>query len=261
MKLHFSAAKMVFVLALTVVIIGFSAFSQKGKSDKYSFRKETSTTNIDTPAPRIPNRYLTGEDMDKIEAAMKKLDEQMEKLNEQMKKIDFNKVEKEVNAAMQKIDFDKIEKQMNESLRKIDYEKIKRDIRENVEHVQNLEGAKVQMEGAKVQMKSAQAELAKQRANLAINGEVRVNVDKAMRNARESMMKTREELKNLKDFTDELEKDGLINKSENYKIEVRSGELYINNKKQTKEVNNKYRKYYKKENFTINLNESEGVRI
>ncbi len=255
MKLPFSAAKIVFVLASTVVIIGFSAFSQKEKSGKYSFRKETNSTNIDTPAPRIHDRYLTGEDMDKIEAAMKKLDEQIEKLNEQMKKMDFNKAQRELNDAIQRIDFDKIEKQMNESLKKIDFEKMKRDIRERVARVENLDRVKAQMENAKVQLE-------KQRAHIALNrNEVRVNVEKAMKNARESMMNTREELRNMKDFTDQLQKDGLINKSKNYKIEVKSGELYINDKKQTKEVNDKYRKYYKKDTFILNMNEGDGVII
>lgn len=255
MKLHFSATKIVFILALTVIIIGFYAFSQKEKTNRYSFRKETNPTNIDTPTPLIHDRYLTERDMDKIEDAIKKLDEQMEKLNGQMKKMDFSKVQKEVDNAMQKVDFDKIEKRMNESLRKIDVEKMEKDIKESVSRVGNLDGVKAQMQIAKAQLEM-------QRANIDLNRrEAKVNVEKAMRNARESMMKAREELRNLKEFTDQLKNDGLINKNKNYKIEVRSGELYINDKKQSKEVNDKYRKYYKKDNFTINLNEGDGIRI
>ncbi len=110
-------------------------------------------------------------------------------------------------------------------------------------------------------MEVVRTQLEKQRANMDLNSkEFKVNVDKAMRNAKEAMMKAREELQNLKEFTNELEKDGLINKSKHYKIEVKSGELYLNDKKQTKEVNDKYRKYYRKDNFIINLNE-DGIRI
>ncbi len=254
MKQHFSATKIVFVLASTVIIIGFSAFSQKEKNGRYSFRKETNTTNIDTPTPLIHDRYLTEGDMDKIDAAIKKLEEQMEKLNEQMNRMDFNRVQKEANNAMQKVDFDKIERQINESLKKVDYEKMKKDIRESVVQSENFDRMKGQMEVARTQLE-------KQRANMDLNSkEFKVNVDKAMRNAKEAMMKAREELQNLKEFTNELEKDGLINKSKYYKIEVKSGELYLNDKKQTKEVNDRYRKYYRKDNFIINLNE-DGIRI
>jgi hypothetical protein len=41
---------------------------------------------------------------------------------------------------------------------------------------------------------------------------------------------------------------------------VKEGELYINDKKQPKEVSDKYRQYYKKDNFTINMKD-DGIRI
>ncbi len=255
MKLHFSAARIVFVLALTVVIIAFSAFSQKGKPGKYSFRKETNTTNNDTPTPRLHDRYLNLNDLDKVEAAMKKLDAQMEKLDEQMKQMDLSKVQKEVDEALQKVDFEKIQQQIDESIKKMDYEKLKRNVRESVVSVENFDKLKVQMERAKDQLE-------RQKENLALNNNaVKVNIEKAMKNAKESMLNAREELRTLKEFTDQLEKDGLIDKRKDFRIEVRSGELYINGKKQTKEVNDKYRKYYKKDNFSINSNGGEGVRI
>jgi hypothetical protein len=261
MKLYSSAPKIVFVLASTVVIIGFSAFSQKGKSNRYSFRKETRATNIDTPAPRIHDRYLTEEDMNKIEASIKKLEGQMEKLNEQMNKMYFSKSQREVDDAMQKIDFEKVERQMNDALKKIDFEKLKGDIRESVNRFPNAEMLKAQMENAKAQMENAKVQMQLQKGNMALNNENRLKFEKEMRKAQETMMKAREEFRNLKEFTDQLEKDGLIDKSKSYKIEVKSGELYINDKKQIKEVNDRYRKYYRKNNFTINSDEGEGVRV
>ncbi len=111
-------------------------------------------------------------------------------------------------------------------------------------------------------MERAKDQLELKPKHLNINGgQMKVKFEKAMRNAKESMLKAKEELKNIKDFTNALEKDGLIDKKKNYKIEVRSGELYINDTKQSKEVSEKYRKYYRKENFTISMNENEGVRI
>jgi hypothetical protein len=55
----------------------------------------------------------------------------------------------------------------------------------------------------------------------------------------------------MTDLTTALEKDGLIDNKKPYKLEIRDGELYINGKKQTKKVNDKYRKYFKNDNYTI----------
>ena len=47
----------------------------------------------------------------------------------------------------------------------------------------------------------------------------------------------------MKDFTDELAADGLINKKKGYTIEWKNGNLYINDKEQSKDISDKYRKY------------------
>jgi hypothetical protein len=98
-----------------------------------------------------------------------------------------------------------------------------------------------------------QEKLGKEQMNIKIDGEkIRQQVEEGMRKAKAGMEKAREEIKNLQEFTDELEKDGLINKKKGYKIQVKDGELYINGANQSKETSDKYRKYYRKENFTIN---------
>jgi citrate lyase gamma subunit len=255
MKLHLSATKVVLALALTALIIGFSAFSQKDKLAPYSFRKEAGRPTDDTTTPNKRDRYLTGKDLDKIDEAMKKLDFEMEKLDERMSKMDFSKIEKEVDAAMNKVDFNKIERQIDESLKKIDLDKINRDIKGSLAHVEKVDMARV-----KANVARAKIQFEKERINFKTD-KIKANVEKAVMHAKESMIKAKEELQNMKAFTNELQKDGLINKSKDYKIEVKSGELYINDEKQTKEISDKYRKYYRKENFTINMNENEGVRV
>ncbi|MDQ6756439.1 MAG: hypothetical protein M3004_05845 [Bacteroidota bacterium] len=57
--------------------------------------------------------------------------------------------------------------------------------------------------------------------------------------------------KDVKEMTTEMEKDGLINKKEGYNIEYKNKELLINGKKQSNEVTEKYRKYFKGEDFQI----------
>jgi hypothetical protein len=75
------------------------------------------------------------------------------------------------------------------------------------------------------------------------------------------MEKAMAEVKLLKEFTDELEKDGLIDKKKGYKVEVKDGELYINGTKQSKETTEKYRKYFKKDNFSISTDGDTIITI
>jgi autotransporter translocation and assembly factor TamB len=254
MKLQLSPTKIVFVLAFTAATIGISAFSQNDKEGKYSFRKDGETANNDTSTSGKHDRYLTEKDMEKIDAAMKKLDEQMEKLDGQIKKIDFSKVEREMNEALKKVDFERMNKQLEQSLKKIDVEKMNHDLKASL--------AKIDREQMKVHLDKVKVQIAKQKE---LHGEhmeeMKKHIDKSMAHVKESMLKVQVEIKNMQDFTDELQKDGLIDKKKNYQIEVKSGELYIDGNKQSKEVSDKYRKYYKKDNFSIIVNEEDGIRI
>lgn len=83
-------------------------------------------------------------------------------------------------------------------------------------------------------------------------------IEKGMAKAKEGIEKAKAEIKNLQDFTEALEKDGLINKKSGYKIKVEDGELYINGNKQPKETYEKYKQYYKKDKFSLN---SDGDSI
>ena len=52
-------------------------------------------------------------------------------------------------------------------------------------------------------------------------------------------------------MTTEMEKDELLNKKESNTIEYKNKELLINGKKQSPEVTEKYRKYFKGNNFKL----------
>jgi hypothetical protein len=263
MKRHLSPTAIVFILALTALIIGFSAFSQKEKSTPYSFRKQPDAgLDSDTATRRQHDKYLTDKDLDKINAAMEKLDEEMERLDDKIKKMDLDKVQKTVDEAMQKIDFKKMNRQLEQSMKQLDHQKLQREMKETMARVE-----KVDMPRIKIEMDRARRQL--EREHTQFNSEhvkeqlrdARKHAEEGMKHARESMEKAREELRGMRDFTNELQKDGLIDKKKGYKIELKSGELYINDQKQPKEVNDKYRKYHKKENFTIKTDADEGVRI
>ena len=64
-----------------------------------------------------------------------------------------------------------------------------------------------------------------------------------MAKAQEGINKAKEKLQQMKDFTDALAADGLIDKKKGYTIEWKDGNLYIDGKEQPKNISDKYRKY------------------
>ncbi len=129
------------------------------------------------------------------------------------------------------------------------------EIKEAMEKVK-----KVDMEKLKIEMEKVKEELQEQKLNMKINSEqIKEEVNQAMAKAKVSIENAKEELMLYKSFTNELEKDGLIDKKKSYKIEIKEGELFINDKKQPKDVSDKYRHYYKKENFSITSDGDDSI--
>jgi chromosome segregation ATPase len=261
MKRYLSFEKMVLVLALTAVMICFFAFRQKSKSGGYSFRKEQSTPDNDTTTSGKRNRdgagrdfYKIEEQMSRLERQMEKLEDQMQKLDKEIQKIDMTKYQDELDEALKNMN-DQNVPEMDELINNIDREKVSKSI----EHAKEN---RLQLRDVEKQLKKAVENLHRQNIELKLNNvEIRAEAERAMNNARQSMESAREEIKNVKAFTDALEKDGLIDKSKAYRIEVKNGELFIDGKKQSKEVSDKYRRYYKKGDFSIDMSEGDDFRI
>jgi hypothetical protein len=77
-------------------------------------------------------------------------------------------------------------------------------------------------------------------------------IEEELKKARVEIEKAKQELKEYKAFEEGLEKDGLINKKENYTIEHKDGQLSINGKTQPQSVYNKYRSFLEKhKKFTL----------
>jgi hypothetical protein len=74
-----------------------------------------------------------------------------------------------------------------------------------------------------------------------------------MEKLKTDMSKLKTELAGIKEMTNEMEKDGLINKGEPINLEFKNKELYINGKKQSPEVSEKYSKYFKGDHYKFNF--------
>lgn len=178
---------------------------------------------------------------DPFEKAMKELDVNLDKLNVEMKDLKVN-LDMQLQS-LSKIDFDAIAKQTEASLKQIDWNKMQQDINVSVQNAQK-EIAKIDFSKMQKDMQAMQEKFQSEAFKSQFNAEkMHKQVEDAMKNAKAGMEKAKVELQQLKAFTDALAADGLIDKKKGYTIEWKSGELYINNQKQPKDITDRYRKY------------------
>jgi hypothetical protein len=250
MKQHLTATKLVLLLGVTAATICISGFREKDSVKVKSFRTDYSG---DTTTPGKRNSISDVE----LDNAMQQLDKQMLQLEKQMKKLDLSKIQKDIDESINKIDFEKIGKEVQASLAKIDWNKIEGDVKDAMEQVKKVDMVKVQEE-----MKRVHADMEKIKVDININSDkIKKDVSEAMEKAKESIEKAKVEIKLMNEFTNALEADKLIDKKKAYRIDVKDGELYINEKKQPKEVSDKYRKYFKKDNYSIQNDGGNSISI
>ena len=209
-------------------------------------------------------KKLSGKERDykigDLDEAMRELDRVMVDMNTKVK-IDFSKMDKEMKLAMdelKKVDFDKISHEVAASLKKVDWDQTKIEVEKAMREV-DTKMKEIDMKQIKKEIERAQesVEAAKISSHIDMN-KIKESVEKGLEGARVGLEKAKKELSLLKEFTETLEKDGLISKKKGYKIEIKDGEMYINGTKQSKEVNEKYKKYFKEEDYTIR---SDGDKI
>jgi hypothetical protein len=246
---------------LAVTVIVFSAWRPGSGTQNISVQYEENDT---TPSRkknhyRYRNEISTGD----LEEAMKGLDKAMSEMERSMK-MDFSKMDKEMKIAMdglKNIDFEKLAKEIELSLKEINWDKTRVDVDKA------LREAEIKIKD--LDLKKMKEEMAEVKVEMEKNHHLNIDMSKLMSGvesglaaAKLGMEGARKELQLLKEFIDTLEKDGLIDKKKGFKIQIKDGELFINGTKQSKEVNDKYRKYIKdREDFTITEDEEGTTRI
>lgn len=195
---------------------------------------------VEHPAGKV------GAGLKDLDAALKELETALKKLDGEMKQLDVEKLQREIKESLAKIDTKKLQEEIRASMSQVDWEKIRRQVGESLQHAErslkHLDMSKLEK-----QMAEMQQHLGEQ---LKIDSE---RIQAEMQNAKKQMERARDEMKQLKTFIDALEKDGLIDHKKGYKIEVKDGELIINGIQQPKTVADKFRQYFKKDNFTIRM--------
>jgi membrane protein involved in colicin uptake len=203
--------------------------------DKIETDIKTSIKNIDI------NKEKMKADIDK---AMKEVDKVkiQAQVDKAMKEVDMAKVQAELDKNMKEVDMAKIQAQVDKAMKDADMAKIKAEVDASVANV-DWDKIKAEIDRVKdVDMEQIESNLKK----------MKPEIEKSINKAHASIEKAKKEMTEYKNFIDGLDKDGLINKKENYTIEYKSGELTINGKKQPADVVNKYSSFLKgRKDFTI----------
>lgn len=152
--------------------------------------------------------------------------------------IEPEKIKAEVEKAMKEmkeIDAARMEAEVRGSLAKIDWEKINKDLEEV----------------RKIDMSKIEADLKK----------IKPQIEASINKAKEDIEKAKKEIEAYRSFTDALEKEGLINKKENYKIEHKEGKLIINGNVQPADVYARYRSFLEKHPRITIKKDDNGLNI
>jgi len=235
--------------------------------------------------------------MQQLDRAMDRLKEQLEskdwqkvqlELQESMEKLNAEKVEEQISKALKDIDLQKIKMETQKELQKIDMDKMQKELQKALaEAKENIDSKKIQAEIEKAvkeskkaldeakefDMDKIKAELDNSKEELRLEqGKIKVEMENAKKEIREAMKRdfkkdfekaqedikrAKEELSNYKNMLGEMEKEGLINTKEDYKVVYKNGELIINGKKQPASVTEKYKHYFKKDNVSIQKNDDD----
>ncbi len=262
-------------LALAGSVVTLLAFTGGPQQQKAIANRTTDTL----PTLKRANDRDLDKELRQLDEAKEKLEQMKEKdwdqisrqVEETIYKIDFDKIQQQVDEAVKRIDVEKIHREVEESLRRIDFDKIQRDLDQvNKEEVKReIEKARREVDNAlrnqewKEELKEAQRrskddvqkELENAKREMArvkeeLKGQ-KFEFRKEMEKAHEEVGKAREEMKGYQEMIYAMEQNGLLNTKDNYSIEYKSGDLFINDKKQPQSVTDKYNKYFKKKNIAI----------
>lgn len=266
MRNVFKSTKGLILAGLSVIVITAIAWQTDDKD-----KKDDSTRRQDAGDTTVPKQR----NYDKNEFRMKGLDEAMKQLDIELKNLDLNlkdldiEISKNVNEALAGIDFEKISKDVEAEIKKIDVEKINKEVEQELKKIDlnkisievNQSLKKAQEEFKNVDMQKLQNEMKELQLKLD-SKEFKAEMEEAMQGARQEIEKTKQELRDMKDFTEALQKDGLIDKKPGYTIEwTKDGDLIINGKTQSKTVSDKYSRYYKKEGYKIKVRPDDELEV
>ena len=221
------------LLFLAAAVIVLVSWDYKQPNNKFGQSTEQNDTIPKEKKIRDLDDALRELDNVDLKIEMEKVQKELAKAMKEIEQIEMPKIKMEMEKALKEVDMEKVKLELEQSIAKIDWDKMK----EKMEEVKKIDMVKMEEELKRVNEKLK---------------DLGPQLEKQMEKAKEGIEKAKAEIKEYKDFVDGLEKDGLLNKKEDYSIKHKNGELTVNGKKVSEQVYNKYRSFLEKhKTFTI----------
>ena len=277
-------AAIVVVSSFAILFPFFSSQAQKAKVETVKEEKQD-----DTSKAQRKTITIRGGDVDKMIADLDKsmielqhlnLDEVMKTAADALKAVDLTAIQKsvedavksvnadqiqqQVKLALEQVNGDSIQRQIQLSIKSLDTDKMKADLDKAMTELKNshwqeeLQKGMKEMHAAMAEMKNINAtEIKKELENARHEMEqAKLNMKDEMDRGRINIEKARAEILQLKTLLQDLQKDGLIKKGEDVKLEWKNSRLYINGKEQSSEISEKYKALGK---MDINMNSNDDL--
>lgn len=256
----------VIMLAFVTTLLMWPAFrtaAQKKDKPATTQNKSNNTTGGKSVNHGSGSKNATV-DQEDIQKAMEEVQKSMQEFQEKdwpkvqveienaMKEIDMEKIQHEIQAAMKEVDMAKIQSEIKAAMKEIDVEKINAEIAKAMKSVDMKALEKDLAKIKEINTGEISRQMAKVKEELA---RTRIDIKTQMAQAGEQIKKAKAQLQLMKDGLDELEKDSLKKKNEKINIEYKNGIMYLNGAAQSKEVSDKYKKYFGDGNFIMNEHE------
>ncbi|MFT4015385.1 MAG: hypothetical protein QM668_00365 [Agriterribacter sp.] len=252
--IHYALSTRIFLMmvfsSITIFALAFSG--NDGDSFRGYPRNTQTTTDTVPPKKRLPrisadNEHLENNrvNLQAVEQAMREVERSMQRLKRELGKDYDNYIKDSYRKALDETGLQDMYRSRQRILadvqENIDYDMINKKFMQQQHRM--LANANRQMELNRLNLERGRKQM-----ELTMKNDVDLNMRKARVKLREAKVK----LDELNNFKADLEKDGLIKQNEPFEIEIKDGDLYINNKKQKNKVSekykNKYPKYFEKNN-------------
>jgi len=277
MSIHFKTRHWLFALVPVGIAVTTIAWQNAGGINS----KNNHQTQDTVPANPHHREFDDMQDERELDKAMLKLDEALKHINTKMDDIDWNKIQEQIESSMDKVnaemkdhelDVAKVQRQVDDAMKNVDFEKITRETTRAMRHLneyldadklneeveRGLQAAKEQMNSKefrerldaakKINLDDLRKELGNVKNEMEKN---KLDMKEQMNKAKEGIEKAKKELEGYRQLIDGLEKEGLIDTDQDYSIKYKDGELFVNGKKQSQEITDKFKGYFKENNTRI----------
>lgn len=238
----FISSRIGVALFLTTPIVFLSAFTGINSLVVNKYAKQTATSVCDTLPQKSPKVQVEKDvqikiNTDAVENAIREVEKSMNKLKLELHSINLHEPVVRINKKLDDVNWrlmnDVSQKALTQAQEQLNLARLKNQF--NIQNNMNWDDVKRNMELSKLALQHNKREL-----QMAFN----IARDKQFNRAKINLFQLDARWEKLKEFKEDLEKEGLIKKGKPYTIEIKEGILYIDGDKQSKKISRRYKDKY-----------------